>query len=200
MKEKIAVIGVDIQNAFGTNGEIAVPGAENIVAPMNIALDHAKEAHHLGILTADWHHPDSKHFIRNGGKWSDHGQAGTRSADFLYGLRTEGLVIVHKGLDINNPDGYTAFEDGVTLDGQPFDDLLKSAQITAVIAGGLIYNVCVKRTLIEVVGRGFKAYLLEDATWKLDLPDEDSNEASRQQMEKAGVKFIYVDDYINRKI
>src|SRR3989344_4550152 len=183
MTERIALIGVDIQNAFGSNGEIAVPGAETVVAPMNRAIEVARSRNEQVYLTGDWHDKNSKHFKVNGGIWDIHAVAGSDSAKFLYGLDTAGSVIVHKGLDVNNPDGYTPWEDSLTDQDLTFAEQIKKDGITTLVGGGLIYNVCVKLTLIGAANRHLKTYILTDAAPKLNLPKENSTLASRRQME-----------------
>ena len=65
-----ALLIVDLQNDFLPGGALAVPGGDEVVAPINeLAAD---DRFALRIATRDWHPADHSSFVAQGGPWPTH--------------------------------------------------------------------------------------------------------------------------------
>lgn len=115
-----ALIVVDVQNDFCPQGALAVPGGDQVVAPINAMMDRFDAV----ILTQDWHpaghssfassHPGKAPFdsveMPYGTQvlWPDHCVQGTIGAAFHPDLRTGGDLIIRKGFR-SAIDSYSGF-------------------------------------------------------------------------------------------
>ena len=68
-----ALLVVDMQHDFGhPDGSLYVRGGEDIVEPINTAIEAALTAGHLVVYTRDWHPEVTPHFAEHGGLWPVH--------------------------------------------------------------------------------------------------------------------------------
>src|SRR5688500_3005375 len=87
MREKAALIIVDVQNDFCPGGALGVQSGDEIVPILNRYIDKFRAAGLRVIATRDWHPERTSHFKRYGGVWPDHCVQGSPGAAFHANLR-----------------------------------------------------------------------------------------------------------------
>ena len=100
MGQHAALLIVDVQNDFCSNGALHVPDGGRVVAPIDRAIDRFR-AEGLPILASrDWHPPVTRHFQEYGGRWPVHCVRETTGAAFDPDLALPSdVVILSKGTD-----------------------------------------------------------------------------------------------------
>ncbi|MDP8962251.1 MAG: isochorismatase family protein [Actinomycetota bacterium] len=174
-----ALIVVDVQNDFADpEGNLYVPGGENVVPTINSEMAVAREAGALVVYTQDWHPETTRHFQKDGGIWPVHCVSGTWGAEFHPDLVVDGPV-VRKGTD--GSDGYSGFsvrdpntgeESSTRLQG-----ILRDADVERVVIVGLAQDHCVKETALDAREHGYHTELLADATAPVNLSPGDGARA-----------------------
>jgi nicotinamidase/pyrazinamidase len=168
MKNKKALIVVDVQLDFCPGGALAVEEGDTIIPVINDLLPK----YDLIIFTQDWHpenhsyfasaHPGTEIFDTFEGAtvWPDHCVQNTRGADLHPDLNLskckKDFYIFKKGIDVNEP-GYSAFENTGL-----YEFLLERA-VTEVHICGLATDYCVKETAIDSAMKGYTTYVIKDA-------------------------------------
>ena len=183
---KQALIVVDVQNDFCPGGTLAVPHGDEVVAPLNKLIDKFLERGDPVFKSRDWHPRSTKHFSAYGGTWPVHCVQNTKGAQFHPALRDDPRIkIVSKGL--GETDGYSAFEE-TDLGSQ-----LHNAGVQELIVGGLATDYCVKNTVLDALGQGFKVKALENAMRPVELQPGDGERAI-EEMRAAGAEIVSTDD------
>lgn len=192
MKQKVALLIVDLQNDFCPGGALSVPEGDLVVPVANryIALFLNKGL--PVFLTRDWHPEHTGHFREFGGKWPVHCVQNTPGAAFHPGLLIpKDAVILSKGMDPQK-DAYSAFQ-AFSDDGRSFADLLREHGITSIYVGGLATDYCVKDTSIDGLAQGFTIFFLEDASRGVDITPGDSERAVAEITARGAKKVTYDD-------
>jgi nicotinamidase/pyrazinamidase len=192
-----ALIVIDVQNDFCPGGRLAVAGGDQIVPGINALMSGFATV----VLTQDWHPAGHSSFAsRHAGAapysltqmpygpqvlWPDHCLQGTDGAAFHPGLRTDGALIIRKGM---NPaiDSYSAlFEnDHVTPTG--LQGYLRDRGITDLTLVGLATDFCVNYSAVDAARAGFAVTVLPDLCRAIDL--NGSLDAAMAGMRAAGVR------------
>lgn len=174
--EQSALLVVDLQNDFCTNGALAVAGSERVVAAMNRYISHAVACGWPVYASRDWHPAQTRHFQPYGGQWPVHCVQDSPGARFHPELQLPAdAIIVTKG-DRADEAGYSAFE-GRTPDGTRLTDDLRRRGITHLYVGGLATDYCVRASTLDGLDAGLEMTLLEDAVAGVDLTAGDSSRA-----------------------
>jgi nicotinamidase/pyrazinamidase len=193
-----ALILVDIQNDFCTDGTLAVPQGEVVVTVANRLMSLVD----VVVATQDWHpaghgsfavnHPGRKLFemAELGGLpqvlWPTHCVQWTGGALFHPDLDTRRIARVFpKGTD-TGIDSYSGFFDNDRRKATGLGDWLKSQHVEEVLVCGLATDYCVKATAIDAAGLGFQTTLIEDACRGVGLQPTDIP-AALTAMRQAGV-------------
>jgi nicotinamidase/pyrazinamidase len=142
---EVAVIRVDVQNDFCAGGALEVPGALEIIDPLNALHRWVASKYGISVVTRDWHPTSTDHF----NKWPVHCVSGTPGAEFHPLLDIRGSIIVSKGTSVKD-DGYSGFE-GRAEDGRYLNEILPSSGRLALIIGGLATDYCVKATVLDAI-------------------------------------------------
>lgn len=103
-------------------------------------------------------------------------------------------MVIDKGQD-KRVESYSAFGPpfrSPTISMSGLDKTLKDHGITDLFVVGLAFDYCVKYTAIDAARHGFKTYVIEDAT-KAVFQDEKAMNASRKEMQDAGVHIVDLD-------
>jgi nicotinamidase/pyrazinamidase len=177
---KTALLVVDVQNDFADpNGSLYVRGGEQVVPPVNAAIDRAEEAGALVVYTQDWHPEHTPHFQRDGGIWPVHCVQGTWGAEFHPDLAIERGELVRKGT--GGEDGYSAFSvrdpQSGERDSTGLEPLLKERGIERIVLAGLATDYCVKETALDGRRLGFDVIVLLDTVRAVDLQPGDGERA-----------------------
>jgi len=186
-----ALIVVDMQNDFADpRGSFYVQGGEQIIDRINEEIEAARRATSTIVYTQDWHPMRTPHFDIDGGRWPVHCVRDTWGAELHPRLtRIEEALVVKKGLD-DNDDGYSAFTvhdkstGAVTPTGLGLT-LWDRGIIRAAVVG-LAEDVCVKATALDARKHDLITTIISAATRPVD---EETVEASRETMRRAGITF-----------
>ena len=155
-----ALLIVDLQNDFLPGGALAVPGGDEVVAPINeLAAD---DRFALKIATRDWHPADHSSFVAQGGPWPTHCVHDTFGAQLDDRLDLERVdVIVDTGTEADAA-GYSAFE-------RPeLAELLSYRGIDAVTVVGLATDFCVAQTAEGALQAGLEVTIERAAIRGID--------------------------------
>ena len=183
MKQKKALIIVDVQNDFCPGGALPVPEGDRVVPVFNRYIE-LFNAWGLPIYaTRDWHPEKTIHFKEFGGPWPPHCLQGTRGAEFHPGLKLPRDTVIISAGDTFEDEGYSAFE-GHDEEGKSFIEVLRAAAIEHLFVGGLATDYCVRATVLDALKNGFKVTLLIDAIKGIDVNEGDSRRAIVEMMDK----------------
>jgi nicotinamidase/pyrazinamidase len=175
-REHSALLVVDVQNDFCSNGALAVPHSERVVAAMNRHITEAVARGWPIYASREWHPARTTHFEPYGGQWPVHCVQDSPGARFHPDLHLPAdAIIVTKG-DRTDEAGYSAFE-GRTPEGTPLLDDLRHRGISHLYVGGLATDYCVRASALDGLGSGLRVTLLEDAVAGVDLTPGDSARA-----------------------
>ncbi|MEW2914914.1 bifunctional nicotinamidase/pyrazinamidase [Leisingera sp. JC11] len=191
-----ALIVVDVQNDFCPGGALAVPGGDEVVAPINAMIDRFDAV----ILTQDWHPAGHSSFASShAGKapfettempygtqvlWPDHCVQGTDGAAFHKDLRTDGDLIIRKGFRAEI-DSYSGFFENDRTTPTGLEGYLRSRGITRLTLAGLATDFCVAFTALDAARLGFEVTVELPACRAIDL--DGSLQEALSQMGEAGV-------------
>jgi nicotinamidase/pyrazinamidase len=177
-----ALLVVDVQNDFCPGGSLPAPGGDTIIPKINELMDKFP----LVLASRDWHPEGSTHFKR----WPVHCVQGSQGAEFHQELDTSRWTkIFRKGVD-PEVDSYSGFFDNNRMGETGLGKYLKEKGVEKVFIAGLATDYCVKFTVMDALGLGFKTYLIEDATRGVNLSPTDT-ERSITEMRKAGAKITH---------
>ncbi|HEV8203233.1 MAG TPA: nicotinamidase [Pyrinomonadaceae bacterium] len=179
---KRALIVVDVQNDFCPGGTLAVSHGDEVVEPLNQAIDEFLDRGEPVYKSRDWHPPTTKHFANYGGVWPVHCVQNTKGAEFHPGLRDDPrITVISKGLGDTNC--YSAFDETDLL------DQLRRQNVEEVVVGGLATDYCVKSTVLDALKNGFKVKALENAMRAVDVQPGDGERAI-EEMRNAGAQIV----------
>lgn len=185
-----ALVVVDVQNDFADpSGNLYVAGGEEVVDPINAEIEEALSAGAVVVYTQDWHPEETPHFEKFGGVWPVHCVRDTWGAELHPDLDVRG-EIVRKGS--GGEDGYSGFTVRDPQGGKESDtaleSLLRKAGVKRIVVAGLATDYCVKETVVDGAGRGFKTIVLKNAIRAVDLEPGDG-ERALEDMERAGASL-----------
>ena len=191
---------VDIQNDFVPGGALPVPEGDAIIPVVNGLLgkfDHV-------VATQDWHPANHGSFASVQGKapgdhilldgvdqvlWPDHCVQGTKGADFAEGLQTDKIQkVVQKGLD-PAVDSYSGFFDNARKHKTDLDDYFRGKGVEELWVAGLATDYCVKFTVLDALGLGYKVNVIADACKGLEVHTGDV-ERALVDMQNAGAVVL----------
>ncbi|SPE17430.1 Pyrazinamidase/nicotinamidase [Candidatus Sulfotelmatomonas gaucii] len=194
------LIVTDVQNDFCPGGTLAVPHADEVIAPIHRV---APLFEHI-ILTQDWHpanhtsfatsHPGKQPFetveLAYGAQtlWPPHCVQGSAGAEFhpaLHLLQAE--LILRKGFR-SQIDSYSAFFENDRATPTGLAGYLRERELTRVVLAGLAYDYCVGYSALDARRLGLEAFVLRDACRAIDL--NGSAAAIENEFASAGVTVI----------
>jgi nicotinamidase/pyrazinamidase len=177
-----ALIVVDVQNDFCPGGSLAVPNGDEVIAPLNALIGEFLQRGDLVVKSRDWHPASTKHFRDFGGIWPVHCVQESAGAAFHPHLVDDPrIVVISKGL--GDEDCYSAF------DGTALADLLRERGVEEVWVGGLATDYCVKNTVLDALGEGFRVRAVRDAMRGVNLAPGD-DERAIDEMRERGAEVV----------
>lgn len=193
--DRDVLIVIDVQNDF-VSGTMAIPGAQEIITPINSA---AKLFDHV-VITTDWHpvghvsfasaHPGAKErdtvkvSYGEQGVYADHCVQGTWGAELDPGLElTKAELTFRKGYR-KDVDSYGAFYENDRETNTGLGAYLKARGFERVFCAGLARYGCVMQSALGAARDGFEVYMLRDAS-RGDRNVEENN----RKLEEAGIKW-----------
>ena len=204
MQNKSALIVVDVQNGFCPGGNLAVAHADEIIPKINQLAQYFDNI----VITQDWHPDHHISFAMNHvGKqpfetieldygtqvlWPSHCVQGTQDADFHPDLNIpRAQLIIRKGFH-SEIDSYSAFMEADHQTSTGLAGYLKERGVDTVYIVGIATDFCVAWTAIDAAKKGFKSYVIADATKAIDL--QGSLQHAWQNMLASGVKRVVAQD------
>jgi nicotinamidase/pyrazinamidase len=172
---------VDVQNDFCPGGALAVPGGDEVVAPINRLAERFAHV----VLTQDWHPAGHLSFASSHpGKapmesvtapygpqilWPDHCVQGTRGAEFHPGLRVpRAELVLRKGYN-REIDSYSAFFENDHATPTGLAGYLRERGLARVFVCGLAFDFCVRYSAEDAHRSGFDVVVVEDACRGIDV-------------------------------
>ncbi|MBN2559907.1 MAG: bifunctional nicotinamidase/pyrazinamidase [Phycisphaerae bacterium] len=200
-----ALILADIQEDFLPGGALAVPRGDEVV----VVANRVQPKLDLVVAIKDWHPPDHGSFAANhpGKKpgdvinlnglrqilWPVHCVQNTRGAEFAPRLDVSRVDrVFFKGTD-SGVDSYSGFFDNGHRKATGLGDYLRDRCVTDVYILGLATDYCVKSTVLDACGLGFRTHLIEDGCRGVELQAGDVNRAI-EEMGHAGARILRSDD------
>ncbi|MGA9061921.1 MAG: bifunctional nicotinamidase/pyrazinamidase [Terracidiphilus sp.] len=194
------LIVTDVQNDFCPGGALAVPGGDEVIAPIHRI---APRFQHI-VLTQDWHplhhtsfassHPGKQPLepieLAYGVQtlWPIHCVQGSHGAEFHPALQLpQAELILRKGF---RPaiDSYSAFFENDRATPTGLGGYLRERSLARVFFAGLAYDYCVGCSAIDARRLGLPAFVLRDACRAIGV--QGSVAAIEAQFAKAGVSLI----------
>ena len=159
-----ALIIVDVQKDFCSDGALAVPDGQKVVPVINRIQDLFATV----IFSRDWHPPSHVSFAQNpefkDGSWPRHCVAGSAGAAFHPQLNVPLYAKVIDKATRKDREAYSAFDVG------NFAEDLRAQQIERLFIAGLATNYCVKFTVLDGLKAGFRMVVIADACRGIDVP------------------------------
>ncbi|MBT8153248.1 bifunctional nicotinamidase/pyrazinamidase [Epibacterium ulvae] len=193
-----ALLVIDVQNDFCSDGALAVPEGEAVVAPINALM----EQYDTVILTQDWHpaghqsfasaHPGKAPFetteLAYGTQvlWPDHCVQGTDGAAFHGDLRTDADLILRKGFR-TAIDSYSAFFENDQKTVTVLHGYLQERGISRLTLVGLATDFCVAFSAQDAARLGYDVAVDLNACRAIDL--DGALDAALTNMQSAGVSL-----------
>jgi nicotinamidase/pyrazinamidase len=186
LRQGDVLVIVDVQNDF-VSGSLAVPGAREVIAPLNRYIAEFVRNGLRVVATRDWHPASHLSFHEQGGPWPAHCVAKTSGAAFAPGLHLpEGTWLVSKATSPSR-EAYSAFEH------TDLQQRLKGFGAKRLFVGGLATDYCVLRTVLDAISRGYATFVLADAIRAVDANPGDGEHAE-DAMQRDGAVFMRLED------
>ena len=166
-----ALVVVDLQVDFCPGGALAVPGGDEVVAPVNRLLALPGW---FRVATRDWHPPGHVSFKAQGGLWPPHCVAGAPGAEFHPGMDASKVDLVVSKATRRDADAYSGFQ-GTTLAAE-----LKRRGVGRLFVCGLATDYCVRATALDGRREGLEVVVVEDAVRAVDVQPGDGERALRE--------------------
>ncbi|NJB85378.1 nicotinamidase/pyrazinamidase [Lewinella marina] len=196
-----ALLLVDLQVDFLPIGMLPVPQGDRVIPLANRLMPH----YHTVVATQDWHPANhgsfaANHPWRKPGQvidlhglsqvlWPIHCVQETWGAEFAAELDTDGIdMVFRKGTD-PEIDSYSGFYDNGHRKSTGLAAWLQERGVTDLHVMGLALDYCVKFTVLDGLGEGFRVTLIEDGTRPVELQDGDGAGAIAA-MRTAGARVI----------
>ena len=194
-----ALVIVDVQNDFLINGSLAVPNSNDVIEPINQIIKN----YAVVVATKDWHPLDHVSFVSNhpGRKigdvvkinnidqilWPEHCVQESKGSDFPKTLNFKTInKIIYKGTN-SQIDSYSGFYDNGKIRSTGLSDYLKANNVTSIDYVGLVTEYCVKFTVLDSIGEGFKTRVILNGISGINL--EESNQVLNE-MKSKGVDLL----------
>jgi nicotinamidase/pyrazinamidase len=191
---------VDVQNDFCPGGALAVPGGDEVIAPIRRV---ASRFEHI-ILTQDWHPADHTSFAAaHPGKqpfdsvqmpygeqtlWPPHCVQGSKGAEFHPALHLpQAELILRKGYR-RDVDSYSTFFENDRTTSTGLAGYLHDRELSRVFLAGLAYDYCVTYSAVDAIRLGLPVVVLRDACRAIGL--NDSAARAEAEFARAGVAVI----------
>jgi nicotinamidase/pyrazinamidase len=178
-----ALLVVDVQNDFCPGGALAVPGGDEVVAPINRVMPLFA----LVAATQDWHPRDHVSFAERGGPWPVHCVAGTPGAELHPGLNGSEIDLFVRKATEPEVEAYSGFG------GTNLAEQLRARGVRRIFVAGLATDYCVKQTALDATAAGFEVVVLTDAVRAVNVSPGDDQRAL-DEMAAAGVRMATTAD------
>jgi nicotinamidase-related amidase len=153
--ERTALVLVDLQNSFlHPDGGNYYPAVDTIIPNLARLLDHARARGRLIVHVADRHRPGVHDFESH--KLPGHCVEGEFDAEFFAGFGPSAAAGPNEIVIVKRR--FSAFF------GTDLDTVLRENAIERIVVAGVKTNVCVRATIQDGFGHGYRCLLARDAT------------------------------------
>ncbi len=188
-----ALLVIDVQNDFCEGGALACEGGAAVASKISSFIRDHKAYYNFVIASRDWHTPNDSndgHFPPAGVQpdlvrtWPLHCIAGTSGAEYHTNM-DQSLIDIHikKGQSAN---GYSIF-DGITDQGDSFEEVLQKHAITEVDVVGIATDYCVRASALDSAKHGLSVKVISSLTAGVSA---ESIERAIDEMVDAGVTVV----------
>ena len=182
-----ALIIVDMQNDYCSDGSVPVAGAAALVKTLSDLSRRVMSRGRRVQVTQDWHCDKHLSFSENGGTWPQHFVQGTKGA----GLHSElnlpvGSLVKRKGTD-RRIEARSAFTESKLL------ETLQRFSVERVYICGVPTELTVLETALEANSLGFTTFAVEDGIAAL-TQDAAEVAGAVEKMKDAGIELISRDE------
>jgi len=169
MKERKALIIVDVQNDFVEGGSLAVTGGEDLAKRLARKVsDGWLNDYEVVVTTQDWHIEPGDHFAETPDfvdSWPVHCEAGEYGAEIVQPLK----AALDDRVDYHVKKGqyeaaYSGFEGVVVENGKTLEETLKNENVRKVEIVGIASDYCVAKTAFSAKDAGFNTAVLDNYT------------------------------------
>jgi nicotinamidase/pyrazinamidase len=179
-----ALILVDIQNDFCSDGALPVKDGEQVVEVANTLM----QAFPLVVATQDWHPPNHCSFQEQGGAWPPHCVQNSTGAQLHPLLNQKGIDYFFRKAFTPEKDCFSGFE-AVDERGVSLDEVLRKRRVKKVFVTGLATDYCVKATANAALTLGYDVFIVTDAIRPVDVVTGDGEKALAELVNK-GARLI----------
>lgn len=176
---KTALLVIDMQDDFLLLGRaLAVKGGESIVTTINKWINLFLYNNRLIVYSRDWHPKKTRHFKceENPKGWDEHCVADTPGAQFHRHLIVADTGnILSKGM--GQEDAYSAFDNAARIKGMDLHRFFRINRVKTLFVCGVATDFCVRATVMDALGLGYKVILLVDAMKGVNLNPGDHEKA-----------------------
>lgn len=181
LREKDALLLVDVQRDFCPGGALPIERGDTVVPILNVWIRAASEAGVPIYASRDWHPSRHPSFAEFGGRWPPHCLQDSAGAAFHPDLALPpSSVVVTKGTRFDQ-DQHSAFDQtGLAAE-------LARRGIDRVWVGGLAQDVCVRATVLDARTEGLEVVVITDATCPVS---PEGGTRAHAEMLRAGADFV----------
>jgi len=181
LRDRDALIVVDIQNDFCPGGALPIPQGNEVVPVANSWIHTARALWIPVYCSRDFHPREHPSFREQGGTWPPHCVQDTWGAQFHPSLEIPDQArIVTKGVRFDKDQNSVFEETGLA-------SLLKRDATQRLFVLGLALDVCVKASVLDGLRAGFAVSVLLDGCRAVT---EESGRETINELERAGATCI----------
>lgn len=179
-----ALLVIDIQNDFLSEGSLPVPEGNQIIPVLNRYISLFQKQRLPIFMTRDWHPPDHHSFISHGGPWPEHCIAESKGSAFPENLLVPSEALIFStGTEVDK-NGYSGFENAL------FNRQLKTAHVHRLFIGGLATDYCVLYTVLDALKYNYQVLLLKDAIRAVNVHSDDGSKAERKMISQGAIPIV----------
>ena len=181
LRERDALIIVDVQNDFCPGGALPIENGDAVVAVVNTWIAGCARNAVPVIASRDWHPLGHLSFAESGGPWPAHCVQDTDGARFHRDLALPAdAVVVTKGVRFDQDQNSVFDQTGLA-------NKLHADGIERLWVAGLAQDVCVLATVLDARKAGFAVNVLMDAT-RAVTPE--GAQRANEEMRDAGAVLV----------
>lgn len=184
MKQRPALIVVDVQRDFCPGGALPVRDGDGVVEPINRLVSLFERRRLPVFFIRDWHPADHISFASRGGPWPPHCVKGTPGAEFYPTLSVPKEATIISKATRRNTEAYSGFQ------GTDLSQRLRDLGVERLYITGLATDYCVKNTVLDAIAEGFKVDVIEDCVNGVNVKRTDSANAFRVMLGKGARKTM----------
>ncbi|MGD9976656.1 MAG: bifunctional nicotinamidase/pyrazinamidase [Bacteroidales bacterium] len=182
-----ALIVVDVQNDFCSDGALAVNDGELIIDTVNELVRRFELEDMPIIFTRDWHPANHISFRDYGGIWPVHCVAGTKGAEIHQNIYFPSVSILVSKASLPESEAYSGFQ------GTGLASTLHDLGVEHLVVAGLATDYCVKNTVIDALTLGFSVDVVLEGVRAVNVNPNDG-QVALDEMQTRGARMLHFSD------